>query len=138
MTRSIEMSFSASRLFSADTSMSIGFLLAGRATAFGNVLALPGVIGVELVETSELHLHSARPKLAQAEGRSRSVDLQGDAILTHLDDSTLILNGTSGRIPFRILLFIADAHDDQPSEGAPPVSALGERPIDARRGHLER
>src|SRR5215472_14223573 len=126
MTRSIEMSFSASRLFSTDTSMSIGFLLAG-------------VIGVVyLVESSELHLHPARAKLAQAESAPRTVDLERDAVLIRADNPPQIFDRTSGSKFFRILIFCDQRYDDHPAGGATPVPWLRQRSVDSRRGHLER
>src|SRR5258708_28400924 len=102
MTRSIEMSFCASRLFSTDTSMSIGFLL-----------ALPGVIGVGyLVKASELHLHPARAELAQPESAPRAVGLKRDAVLIYADNPPQIFNRTGVPKFFRGLIFCDHRHDD--------------------------
>src|SRR5712691_10674573 len=126
------MSFSASRLFSADTSMSIEFLLV-RATAFGSVLALPGVIGVvvaigpavDVVKASELHLHPAWAEFAEADRAPGAVDFEHDAVLIRVDDSSLDFIRISGRVPFLILIFTSQRHDHEPAGRAPPVPGLG-------------
>src|SRR5580693_5884128 len=107
------MSFSASRLFSAETSMSIGFLLVW-ATAIGSVRALPGVLRgisavqvvcpidvVDLIKASELHLHSAWAELVKGKNAPLAVNLQCDVLLIGVNDSTQIFNGSRGGSPFR-------------------------------------
>src|SRR5215813_11981371 len=118
ITRSIEMSFSASRLRRTVTSMSIWSLLVRQA--------------------AELHLHPAWSELAVINSPLRAVDFQRDALLIRVDHSCFMVNGTHGRIPLWFRIPAREWHDDQPADRAPPVPGLGQRPVDPRRGHLER
>src|SRR6266568_3958104 len=124
ITRSIEMSFSASRLRRTVTSMSIGSLLVRTAGGLTESVEAAGacrLAGIVLGrQAAELHLHPAWSERAVAHLALRTVDLQHDALLIGVDHSCLMLNGTSGHVPLRIMILI------------------GERPVDTRRGHLER
>src|SRR5712691_9030245 len=99
ITRSIEMSFSASRLRRTATSMSIWSLL---------IRAVPGLVpaagiagagrvgGVLLRQAAELHLHPARAKLAVAHRALRFADLQRDGPQIRVDHPCFMVNGTTG------------------------------------------
>src|SRR5260370_41267624 len=105
ITRSIEMSFSASRLRRTVTSMSIGSLLVRTACGLTGAPGLAGVAGagrlVEAVlvgQAAELHLHPARSEPAVINSALRTVNLQRDALLVRVDYSCFMVNGTHGRI----------------------------------------
>src|SRR6266702_158643 len=142
ITRSIEMSFSASRLRRTVTSMSIWSLLVRTAGGLTESVEAAGACrfaGIVLGrQAAELHLHPAWSERAVAHLALRTVDLQQDALLIGVDHSCLMLNGTSGHVPLRIMILIGERDDDQPADRAPPVPGLGQRPVDTRRGHLER
>src|ERR1022692_1077586 len=117
ITRSIEMSFSASRLRRTAMSMSIWSLL---------VRAVPGLVravriaeadrvGVVLFrQAAEFHLHPARTELAVAHRALRTADLQRDALLIRVDHPCFMVNGTTGRLPLGRMIFLGQRDEDQP------------------------
>src|SRR6266852_9956286 len=125
MTRSIEMSFSASRLRRTVTSMSIGSLLvrtSGGLTGVAGLADAGRLVEVVLVgQAAELHLHPAWSELAVANSALRTVDLQRDALLIRVDHSCFMLDGTHGRIRPVSGVLTSQRHDDQPADRAPPV-----------------
>src|SRR5215470_598883 len=134
ITRSIEMSFSASMLRRTVTSMSIWSLLVRIAGVPAGTVEIAGVV---VREAAELHLHPAWSELAVAHRAFRAVDLQRDALVISSDDSCLLRNGSSRGILLRMMILSGQRDDDQPPDRAPPVPWFGQRPVDPGRGHLE-
>src|SRR5215472_7623264 len=141
MTRSIEMSFSASRLRRTVTSISIGSLLvrtAGGSTGVAEVASVLRLVEVVLVgKLAELHLHPAWSEFAVAHRALRAVNLQRDALLIRVDHTCCLGNGTVGCVPLRIDIVTGQRHYDQPADRATPVPGLRQGPVDPRRGHLQ-
>src|SRR5690242_11935261 len=128
ITRSIEMSFSASRLRRTVTSMSIGSLL---------------VRFLRVREAAELYLYPSWSQVAVTQGALRAVDLQRDALVVSAEHASGQRGriGGGARLDIRVAFgqfVLGEGDDDQPADRAPPVPGLGERPVDAWRGHLER
>src|SRR5215467_6990637 len=118
--RSSEMSFSASRLLRTLRSMSTYVLL----EAFDIVVA-------QIVEMTKLNLDAPRPQLGVAERLRLTGVLKGYARLVRADNAAL---GGRGPIPVRSgSRTYLHGRDNQPSDRAPPVARLGQRPVDARR-----
>src|SRR5215472_13891514 len=96
MTRSIERSFSASRLRRTVMSMSIGSLLVRTA---GGLAGAFEIAGVAVRQAAELHLHPAWPELAVAHQAMRAANFQRHALVISPDHSCLLLNGISRGAP---------------------------------------
>src|SRR5215472_185681 len=109
ITRSIEMSFSASRLLRTDTSMSIT------------------ILRISLVRPAELDLDLTWSELAVAEDACCAVDFEGHAADIGTDDSAFVAHVRG-----------AYRHRYESPGGAPPVPRLRQRPVDAWRRNLER
>src|SRR5690348_8839726 len=96
MTRSIEMSFSASRLRRTVTSISIWSLLvrsSGGLTGVTRVADAGRLAEVVLVgQAAELHLHPAWSELAVTNSALHPVDFQRDALLIRVDHSCFMVN----------------------------------------------
>src|SRR5215472_214430 len=134
ITRSIEMSFSASRLRRTVTSMSIWSLLVRIAGVLAGAVEMAGVV---VRQAAELHLHPAWSELAVDHRPLRAIYLQRDALVISPDDSCLLRSGSSRGIPLRMMIVVRQRDDDQPPDRALPVPGFGQRPVDSWRGHLE-
>src|ERR1700685_373036 len=121
MARSIEMSFSASRLFRTLRSISIGPLL------------VRAVVGVA-IQRGELDLYPSRAQVGIAELTAGSVDVDPHPAGIRAGDTP-----GDGRIGGRRrgpgLRPERRAHHT--ADRAPPVLGLGQRAVDARRGNLK-
>src|SRR5580700_11746389 len=119
--RSIEMSFSASRLFRTLRSMSIVPLL---------------VRAVAVVKPGELDLYPPGADLRVSVFAAFPVDVQSHAARVRLGDTARYGQrpGVGIRCGWRPC---CDRRADQAADGPPPVLRLGQRAVHARRGHLE-
>src|ERR1700722_10761318 len=119
MARSIEMSFSLSRLRRTLKSMSIWLPLVPRVVVVGGAPA------------AELDLHLAGSKFLVAELALLAGDVQDHRIRPGVDNPALDGAGVPRRPGGQ-----RDAH--QPAPGAAPVTGLGERPVHPGRADLQR
>src|ERR1700728_4458126 len=127
MARSIEMSFSASRLFRTLRSISIGPLL------------VRAVVGVA-TQRGELDLYPSRAQFGVAELTAGSVDVDPHPAGIRAGDAPGDGRIRSGRIggSRRGPGLRPERRAHHTADRATPVLGLGQRAVDARRGYLER
>src|SRR5215470_14452482 len=108
MTRSIDMSFSASRLRSTATSMSIGSLLVRTVPGLLEVteLAVAGYLinVLDIVKVAELDLDPAWPQFPVPHRAPRAVDIKQDAVQIRADYSRSRVGETGRRLPLLIVI----------------------------------
>src|ERR1700735_2355478 len=131
MARSIEMSFSASRLRRTFRSISIGVLLV-RALARTRILVLAGKRG----QAGELERYPPRAEVGVAEAAVLAIDVDHYPVIVCAGDSSLDGGGSAPGTRF-VAGLRSKRSDHQAACGAPPVPRLGQRPVGSRRGHLQ-
>src|SRR5262245_21482553 len=143
ITRSIEMSFSASRLRRTATSMSIRSLLVrcwswatiprspSRAAGTGipQIASAVRLVGVPVRQAAELYLYSAWSERRVTQHAPRAVDLERDAFLISVDHAPGLRALTSWCVRFRLMIRVGQRHGDQPADRATPVPRLRQRPV---------
>src|ERR1022692_40126 len=122
--RSIEMSFSASRLRRTLRSISIGLLLV-RAVVRG------------VIQPGELDLNPPRAEVAIAEPPGIALHVERHAAGIRLADPAVHAVRPGRRLIRRRLRVPLQRSGDQAADRAPPVPRLGERAVNARRGDLQ-
>src|SRR5215813_12907676 len=84
---------------------------------------------------AELDLDPAGAKLGVLVFADHAIALDGHAPLTRADDTAF---GHGGPVPVLMTSgLLVQGGDDKPPDRTPPVPRLGQRPVDARRGHLK-
>src|SRR5712691_12911159 len=135
MARSIEMSFSASRLRRTLRSMSIGLLLIRalvRAVTRVLVCAVTRVLGCDRIQAGELDLYLARAEGVVAVLAALPVDVDPHPVLVRAGDPALDGRREGGGIRFGWVCW-CERGGHQAADGTAPVPRIGERRVHARR-----